>query len=441
MPHLVNDTNQNTLLDYLENATKETTGRNGKRTFYAVTCYFDSEAVKTLANNINNALNEVQGQLIGFYVFVDIRDWFKYRGSKDELIQNICELTQLAENAIDFIPINFRNRLFHAKSYALVARKSRKQNRRRKGFVATTSGNLTKRGLGLDDESNIEFVEIANNPTSIEEFITIIEDIEKNNTVSEELLANHDNFLLALQIFSAGSFYHKWEGNLSNEVRFKLTLTNPGIKAFQAKNNPLFANYKNDSKSISRDPINLQRVFNDKPKPFPKRFWATYSIDTLLGRWVPIDIAYLVDDVLKNSVQPYIEEIKSITNSENLRGKIQEIKREVDEFKQNGYIKEEYDDIIHAWLDRIKKFRDNEELITLRIHNYEKVPEILDSSTRRLILKTFSQLRNQINMGSQLRGLKARIDRAITNDRYDIFEQELETLYKEAVETIKKHSQ
>jgi hypothetical protein len=316
MPHLVNDTNQKTLLDYLENATKETTRTNGKRTFYAVTCYFDSEAVKTLANNINNALNEVQGQLIGFYVFVDIGDWFKYRGSKDELIQNICELTKLAKNAIDFIPINFRNRLFHAKSYALVAPKSRKQNRRRKGFVATTSGNLTKRGLGLDDESNIEFVEIANNPTSIEEFITIIEVLKGNNIASKQLLANHDEFILALQIFSAGSFYHKWEGNLSDEVRFKLTLTNKGIKAFKA-NNPLFANYKNDSKSISRDPINLQRVFKEQPKPFPKQFLATYSIDTLLGRWIPTDIASLVDEVLKNSVQPYIEEIKSITNLEN----------------------------------------------------------------------------------------------------------------------------
>jgi len=148
----------------------------------------------------------------------------------------------------------------------------------------------------------------------------------------------------------------------------------------------------------------------------------------------------LVDKVLEDSVQPYIEEIKNITNPKNLRCKKREIRREVDEFKRNGYIKEKSDDVIPAWSERIKKFSYNKELIILRIHNYEKIPEILDSSNRRLILKTFSQLRNQINMRSQPRGLKAIIDRAITNDRYDIFEQELKTLYEGAFEKINKHS-
>jgi len=428
MPHLVNYTGQETLLNSIRNAIKQTTEANEKRNFYAITCYFDSEAVESLSERISKALKSRNAQLTGVYVFVDVGDWFKCRVDKSILIKDIAERTGLDEQKIKFIPINFKNRLFHAKSYALISQKNEKTDERR-GFIAVTSGNLTKKGLGLVQESNVEFVKIVKDSESLEDFIQIVKDL-KNYKASKRLLDRQDEFLLALRIFSAGHFYHKWEGNLGNEIRFKLTLTDEGMEEYNREDS-IFQGYKPDSKSISRDPINLKAIFDNIPKPFPKRFWAIYSVDTLLGRWVPKGIASVIDEVLKKSVEPYIRQIESITDPENLENEVKELGRKVKSFKDKDYIKEEAKDVIDAWLERIKRFRDNKELITLRIHNYEKIPEMIYSANRNLISKTFEQLQSQIEMLSKPKGLKAIIKKAIKNED-DGFEQELEHLRKSA---------
>jgi len=142
MPRLVNQSENLTLKDCIERAVKKTVRINEKHKFYAVTCYFDPEAVSILAKCITEAIKEAKGQLIGFYVFIDVGAWFKYRGNKEDLIQTVCRETGLLNKMVDFIAINYNNRLFHAKSYSLISVKNKENNSdKRKGFVASTSGN------------------------------------------------------------------------------------------------------------------------------------------------------------------------------------------------------------------------------------------------------------------------------------------------------------
>ena len=76
-----------------------------------------------------------------------------------------------------------------------------------------------------------------------------------------------------------------WDSPLAGATRFTLQLTEHGRHARNSPGNP-FPGYTSDSQSISRDPVELDRLSNGLGGFFLRRFWATYSIDTTLGRWV-----------------------------------------------------------------------------------------------------------------------------------------------------------
>ncbi|MBD2019494.1 hypothetical protein H6F43_04750 [Leptolyngbya sp. FACHB-36] len=423
MPHLVNYANQQTLLNHLEQAVRETRINGEDCVLYAVTCYFDREAAEKLVACINEALKAVQGRLTQVHIFIDIGDWSKYRGDGKELVSCISRRVGLEKNKIEFIPINFKGRLFHVKSYGLVSSKTQK------GFLATTSGNLTRRGLGIHENSNIEIVEITHDSASLSQFIRITKELREDYCASRKLIAEQDDFVLALRILQAGEFYHKWEGNLSSAVRFQLTLTEKGKES--QKVNKIFKGYQSDSNSILRDPLNLQQVFSKIPKLFPERFWAAYSVDTLLGRWVPRGIANLVDETLEKDFLPYLKKIEEITSVENLKLKEAEIREEVEIFKKKDYIEGDVDKLVSGWRDRAEKFHSKQELIKLCIYKYEKVPEILDSANRRLVRQTFECLRDQLEIPSRRQGIKASL-KIIIESRARNLEEKLEELESKA---------
>lgn len=258
MPFLINGPeNKETLIKCLTKAARETTKPESKRAFYGLTCYFDLEAIKMLAKRIEKSVRQAQGNLIGFHIAVDAGEWIKSRIAIKEVIDEISRLAELPTESITFTPVNMTNQLFHAKAYGLLSPLYPKTGCR-KGFIAVTSGNLTLRGLGIDDHCNVELVEILKEPSALAEFIDIMHRISNEFAAP---MAIQDEFLLALRIFSAGCFYHKWEGNLSNNVLFRITLTETGKKARES-DQKLFPGYSPDSMTISRDPLNLDANLN-----------------------------------------------------------------------------------------------------------------------------------------------------------------------------------
>jgi len=429
MPFIVNGPNEETLLNCLTRVIQETTRPNEQRAFYALTCYFDIESIRLLADRVKHDLKKANGQLTGFYVVVDAGDWIKNRVSIEDVISTIHRITGLQLDEIRFTPVRIPGQLLHTKGYGII---SKPINGERRGFVAITSANLTQRGLGTDDNSNIELVEIVTKPATLQEFVDLIHNLKKSPINTDE----QDEFLNALRIFSSGCFYHKWDGNFS-PVRFKLTLTQDGREE-RRRNEVMFAGYNIDADTISKDPLKLQSIFEEIPKPFPMNFWSTYSADTLLGKWVPSGIAELADELLNQNAELYILEIQKNICKQKLDAIVSQLKKEVNDFREKGYV-EEGIEIVQTWRRRVEKFRDDREYITTRIFNYEKIPDLLGSVDRNIILQCYRSLYNR-SKSIQSKGVKAVIIRAMDNGCFNL-DEELQELVEGAAQRFKKIGQ
>lgn len=432
MPYLANSEDKlliDLLCEYLENVS--VISNETEFLFISITCYFDVKALKILASTVKRKLEKRGRKLSGFYVFVDVADWVKSRKSIKSIKKMLEKL--LGTHKVNVYPISYSGQLFHAKSYCLVS--SNKQHR--EGFLISTSGNLTMRGLGLKKHgNNIEICQVNKNRKILESFVKLVRELKtkKVNPVIEE---RQNTFLLAMRIFSRGSFYHKWEGSISGEVRFKLKLTDKGIAEIE-QGTQQFGQYSISSKSISRDPLHLETIFNEKPKPFPKQFWGTYTVDTLLGRWAPVKIDSLINDVLRKSSQPYIDNINKLTHPKKINEIKDQLLNEVNKLKEDGYIDEDPERAVELWVNRIKRFRRNSELITARIFNYELIPDILDSANRKTIQKMVELFKKQVDMRTKIKGVKALLRDELNNPNRKIYNKKLESLAQKAIEKIQQ---
>jgi hypothetical protein len=393
------------LIDYIVKMTKDTTKEKGKRALYVLSCYFDKESIEKIIEKIKKALNDAQGHLSGVHIVVDVGNWIKSRASRDDIKEIIRKHSELHDTAISFTPVNVPNQLMHAKIYGVISKPGVKRGKgcgKRRGFIAISSGNLTERGLGFSEQySNVEVVEIISAPSSLDEFVDIIENLKKNYAADSK---NQDEFLQALNLLSLGDFYHKWDGNIGGHVRFKLTLTEKGKKA-RANNNDegLFQGYTTDSETISRDPLQLSKIFEKVPKPFPKRFWASYSVDTLEDRWVPIEISNIVDNLLKKEKEPYVKRVKAIATDKKIKEISDKLSEDLLKYRKLKYVKEK-EGVVKAWGKRIGSFRENEDLIQSCIFNYEKKDNLLDSLDRKTIIQTYKTLCQHLSF-KQPRGI------------------------------------
>jgi hypothetical protein len=425
---------KNTLLAALIRTARQTTGARGVRVFYGITCYFDSKSLEIVAKRINEVMKELDAHLIGFHIAIDVGEWIKNRNSIEVLEKKISRATGLNASSVSVTPIYFDGCLFHPKGYCLISPK--KSSRIRKGFAILTSGNFTERGFGISERSNVEIYDIIYEISKLEKFVDTFNNLIENHKPPDDKLIKHDKFLLALKIFREGQFYHEWHGSLSSESRYTLTLTEKGVK-LQKQDKKRFGRYEGVSKSITIDPLNLgKNIFDQLPKPFPNTFWRLYSIDTLMGRWVPWQISNIIDEVLEKDIQPYLERIKILTEPNILNKEVKTLTKELVEFRKNELIKENKD-VINNWKERVGGLHTRSDLVKYRILRYEPIPEMHDS-TRELFIKTINHLERQLNLGKQLKGLKAVLHRAITNG-IDNFDIELNNLQIKAEAHIEKN--
>lgn len=439
MPYLVNAEKRKTLLKYIgkciDKACKK--GKNQYFMFFSLTCYLDIDALKELAGYVKKQVEKNQSSLSGFYVFVDVGDWVKTRRTIKTVNADIANILGLNIKKVKLYPINFSGQLFHAKNYCLI---SRNKDNEKIGFVLSSSGNLTKQGLGLKDSgNNIEIASHATSTNTLKSFLDLANELKNTNVVSPEQLEKQDDFLLALRIiFSKGSFYHKWEGNISSEVRFKLNLTEHGTTEIE-QGTQGFGQYSVASKSVSRDPLNMEEMFENTPKPFPKQFWGIYAIDTLFGRWAPSGIDSLIDKVLSENAQPYIDEIERLTNEKSISIIKKQLLKEATNLKEKGYISDNPENSVDLWENRIKVFRDNRSLISTRIFNYEKIPDVLDSSNRTSILKMLALLKKQFSMRSRLKGIKALLRDEVNKPEIKLYNKKVKQLTIKAESKVNQH--
>jgi hypothetical protein len=366
-------------------------------TVLAVTCYIDFDAVTKLLGRVTRALGDVGAILEQITLLYDVREWAKQRTDAEGAAHaKVVKRTALDPKKVTFLAAAFPDRLMHSKAYAVISRPGG-TTRNRKGFVVTTSANLTRRGMGLEDEGNVELAHVSRDPQDLEQMLAIAKQLE-HSVVSPKKRLKQDEFIFAIRLLTAGTFYHQWQGNLTAEVRFKLRLTDVGRRLGIREQGPLRRRgYETSTDSVSRDPLDIGTVFQRVPKPIPREFLRMFSVDTLLGRWIPLRIADVVDAKLTKEVQPYLDELRSLTSPAKLRQICEQLRKDVDDLSKDGLV-EGTGALVMRWRKRIEDLRDNDALLNRIVFNLEALYEPFAELDRRLIMDTYESLKQSVEM-------------------------------------------
>ncbi|MFM5998367.1 MAG: hypothetical protein ACKPCI_18025, partial [Dolichospermum sp.] len=141
---LFNQLNSTSLLSFITEKVKSlNTKDNNSWIFYAITCYFNPETFKNLIAELKKILGNKGNKLSGIHILIDSEEWVKASKNKDDYIKEISANTQIPCSQITLTPIDYQNKLFHAKGYAMISSLDTDVINQHEGFAIITSGNLT----------------------------------------------------------------------------------------------------------------------------------------------------------------------------------------------------------------------------------------------------------------------------------------------------------
>jgi hypothetical protein len=398
----------------------------GRRcTLTAITCYIDFTAARTLIESVAKRLEAANAILEDVVLLYDIGEWARQRTDADERVRSsVAERIGLADDRIRFVPTAFPDSLMHSKAYAVTTRAGKTSGQRR-GVVVITSANLTHRGMGTRATANVELAQVSRDPSDLREIRVIAERLEAR-AVSPERQLRQNDFLFAIRLLSSGRFYHQWQGNLSAEARFTLRLTPEGKRSIRLGRDPFRkSGYVTDADSFSKDPLDVAGVFRRQSKPIPRTFIRMFTVDTLLGRWVPARIASMLDDRLRLAIEPYMDSLGRRCADSVLDRTCEALRDEVRDFGRQGLIDATHE-TVDRWREKVIRLRGNRDLVSRIVFNLERIEEPFADLDRKLILKTFGSLRGSLDVRATRGELKRVLARAIEYrppDCISIFEE------------------
>ncbi|MEG4850490.1 phospholipase D-like domain-containing protein [Microcoleus sp. B5-D4] len=374
MPILFNDPDSDSLLNFIKKQVKQASSIDEKEwVLYAITCYFNPDVMINLIGDIKKILDDTLSEV---HLLVDADEWLKQPITISNFINIVYQkLGCLGIRKISLTPIACHSKLFHAKSYALISSKPVLKSDDYKGFALVTSGNFTKSGL----THNVEIGQIVYDPHSLDEFVKLFLKLKNECALSPQQEAEQQKFQSASQFLAQGNFYHTWHPSL--DLKFRLNLSaKEKERLYGLANNEETRKKIEDFtlkqiKTITRDPINLKSIFNTCPKPIPGDFWGTYSIDTLLGQWVPNEISQLIENevnLTKEIFQHLIQELSSPEQIKEYYTILQDFvdrkfKEEVIEFDSSNLV------AVNNWRNKIFRVLNDTNLLNTFICDYESV--------------------------------------------------------------------
>lgn len=374
MPILFNEPDSDSLLNFIkEQVTQASRIYEKEWVFYAITCYFNPDVMINLIFDIKKILDDTLSEV---HLLVDADEWVKQPITISNFINIVYQkLGYLEIREISLTPIACRNKLFHAKSYALISSKPVLKRDDYNGFALVTSGNFTKSGL----TDNVEIGQIVYDQNSLDEFVELFLNLKHKYALSPQQEAEQQKFQSASQFLAQGKFYHTWHPSL--DLKFRLTLSvKEKERLYELANNEETRKKIEDFtlnkiQSITKDPINLKSIFNICPKPIPGNFWGTYSIDTLLGQWVPNEISQLIEDEVNLTKEIFKDLIQEISNPE----KIKEYYTTLQDFVNRKFTEKviEFDSnnllAVNTWRKTIYRILNDKNLLNIFICDYETI--------------------------------------------------------------------
>lgn len=476
--NLFNESSSQSLISYINKSVKRCAFRfpNRKWTFYVMTCYFNQDTAKILASNLKDILGK---SFIGFHVLIDKDEWLKKCLSIDNSVEDICESTNLEKHQVSFTPINANGKLFHAKSYALISlpcevetsnpkivsdnldlsqnpytfyylnRNHFPIDKRKVGFVIITSGNFAESGFN----DNIEIGSLGSRDIVLCQYIKTFDEIKFKYTVSQEEITKEKEFQIAIKTLSLGTFYHNWDRSF--DLRFRLKLSEKEINRLQndslKKNQERYGEYTpEERKTISLNPINIKSIFEQFPQPIPPFVWGIYSIETILGQWVPCEISDLIEEEIHTSIEICFQMIQELTSQQKMDEYVKKLQQDVNQFIANEVIEDKGDNLqaIDSWKEKVNKICSDKSILKLFICSYEKVDLSLKNLDRKTILDIFNRIKSFTNINKLNRGVSKTWDNLEINHNYKYshnlfydnlqqFKESLERNRREGINNIK----
>ncbi|MEZ2238080.1 hypothetical protein [Microcoleus sp.] len=418
MPILFNEKDSNSLKKIMICELTKAANTEKKWVFYAITCYFKPQVILDFLEQAKNILGN---KLSGIHLLVDFKQSVKELVSLEieqtsfleieqtSFIEQISKKTGLSQQYISYTPIDGgKNILFHAKSYALISEeKDWVFLNDYSGFVIVTSANFSSNGFN----NNIEIGHILHDVASMRDFSSLVRHLKENYTVSADRKAEIKEFELAIQLLSKGSFYHKWSSSF--DLIFRLNLSQEEIERLdEAANNPetkrKIKHFKTQQiKTIKDDPINLQSIFAICPKPIPSDIWRIYSIDTLLGKWVPNEIGQLIEEEVEDCWQIFQPLIKEVCTPEKIKSYTDELKEFVKEKIDERVIKLDLNNLsaLASWEKRVESLFKNENRLKVYINRYEKINLSVTELDQDIIRQVYYRIKDFYNQNNQHPGI------------------------------------
>lgn len=436
MPILFNEPDSDSLLKFIkEKVTQLSNIGENEWVFYAITCYFNPKIMIDLICDIKNILDDTLSEI---HLLVDANEWLKQSMTISEFINTLHQKLGLKIRDISWTPIDCPSKLFHAKSYALISSKQGLKSDYN-GFVLVTSGNFTKSGLN----NNVEIGQIVYDHNSLDQFVKLFFKLKDEYALSPQKEAEQQKFQSAYQFLAQGKFYHRWHPSLGLELR--LPLSDKEIKRLsdQVNNEETLEKIENftvpEPQSIADKPINLQSIFDICPKPIPGDFWGTYSIDTLLGQWVPNEISHLIENEVNLTKEIFKDLIQEISSSE----KIEEKYTILEDFVKRK-LKEEVIELdvynstpVQTWRNKVKRVLNDTNLLNTFICGYESIE--FTKLERDLVFKVYQRIKDFYYWPYSHKGVGRLFAKFQENSDFNFNKIEFEKLVAQAKNRLKEN--
>ena len=352
---------QPTLHKIIVAAAAELPRRNQRRhELRIVTCYVDFGAVRQLIKELSDTIKLRSVLLMFEYMDIFRSDRRPNAAQKElEALEGWCRNREIA---FDGTPVRM-GALMHAKAYAVTQENSNRTLTG--GLTFVSSGNATHRGLGLvQEQANVELSASMTTLKGVRDFLRVWDTIAKSQKDMSSAAASEDDYALKYALFSTGVFLHKWAIPFGSQTAIRYGLTEAGRNGIIQIQQEFKDNFDDlDRDTVSRQPLSrFGGVETKVGKPLPPQFTRTYTIDTLLGRWCPLDVWSAVGRIVDEDEKfnEFVRKLKSATAPEKLDDVVRHEAAFEHTLVERGYI--ESDPVRQSrWKEKVTDLSNNEE--------------------------------------------------------------------------------
>lgn len=337
MVFLLNQTKSQSLISFVNEkvgSTIEDSINKNKSgwTLYIMTCYITKDGLEDLFKSLENTLK--QNNINDIEILADKDEWAKIWYGLEDLLETFKQSLNKYELNISINPVDSQ-KLFHAKSYALIHKNTCE------GFLISTSANLTRRGLSY----NLEFCNFTEDKDSIRQYFHLFQNAKAKFTLTNKKRRKLEKFAKAYTILSMGRFYYekdvletKYHIGLNDQGK-KLINNNIGGKTSVAAN-------KKDETTVSYRLIDHVVIKDLLPPLVPTSVINSYSVDTLIGKWIPEYVHEIIQERINFYKNIYIQFVnEEYINDKYINHRKEQMRNDIEDLVKKNYVAEKDFDI------------------------------------------------------------------------------------------------